>query len=82
MTSEYDCPEMMELLVDYLEGELDDQKKAELEAHLELCPPCLNFLETYRETSEICRKALRREMPDALKSNLLSFLRRECGEES
>lgn len=74
----YDCNELMDLLVDYLEDDLDDEQTAHLERHLELCPPCVNFLESYKKTGELCRRALRREMPAELKTNLMSFLDKKC----
>ena len=74
----YECPEMMDLLVDYLEDELDDAQLEHLEFHLELCPPCMAFLESYKETGSVCRDALKKEMPTELKSNLHSFLSKAC----
>ncbi len=76
----HECPDMMDLLVDYLEDELADDQRKDLEFHLELCPPCMNFLQTYKETGSICRAALQREMPTALKSNLRDFLSKKCCE--
>lgn len=74
----YDCAEMMDLLVDYLEGDLGEAEIDRLELHLDLCPPCVNFLETYKKTGKVCREALRREMPDQLKTRLHDFLHKEC----
>ena len=69
---------MMDLIVDYLEEELDDVKRKDLEFHLELCPPCMNFLETYKATGSVCRDALAQEMPTALKVTLRDFLSQKC----
>lgn len=44
------CAELVELVTDYLEGVLDDATRAELEAHLALCPGCDTYLEQIRET--------------------------------
>lgn len=74
----HECPEMMDLLVDYLEEELDEEKRKHLEFHLELCPPCMNFLDTYKQTGHVCREALKQEMPSALKSSLRDFLSHKC----
>ena len=35
------CPEVLSLVYDYLDGEIDDERRAEVRAHLEECPPCL-----------------------------------------
>lgn len=74
----HECPEMMDLIVDYLEEELDDEERRHLEFHLELCPPCMNFLQTYKQTGTVCREALERQMPSALKSSLHDFLSHAC----
>ena len=74
----HECPEMMDLLVEYLEDELEETAKKKLEFHLELCPPCKNFLSTYRDTGKVCRSALEREMPSELKTNLHAFLSKKC----
>jgi|tagenome__1003787_1003787.scaffolds.fasta_scaffold20761013_2 anti-sigma factor RsiW len=44
------CQEVVELLTDYLEGELDDDTRAELEAHLGLCPGCDAYFAQMRRT--------------------------------
>ena len=46
------CQEVVELVTDYLEGELDDATRAELEAHLALCPGCDTYLEQMKVTIE------------------------------
>jgi len=44
------CQEVVELVTDYLEGELDEATRTELEAHLALCPGCHAYLEQMRQT--------------------------------
>lgn len=44
------CQEVVELVTDYLEGELDAGTRAELEAHLALCPGCGAYLAQMRQT--------------------------------
>lgn len=75
MTSK--CDGALKHLVDYLEGELGDSEREELEQHFSDCPPCLRFLETYRDTGTMCKKALEREMPSEMKESLLVYLRTE-----
>ena len=40
------CKECLELLHDYLEGELDPAVSASLEEHFKDCPPCIAFVNT------------------------------------
>ena len=44
------CQEVVELVTDYLEGELDDATRTELEAHLALCPGCDAYLVQMKAT--------------------------------
>lgn len=76
--TKHECAELMDLLVDYLEGDLTEPQEERLEFHLELCPPCVNFVESYKKTGKICREALEHQMPNALRTNLHSFLKKSC----
>lgn len=69
------CNGALKHLVDYLEGELDKAEREALESHFSDCSPCMRFLETYRVTGTVCKRALEREMPSEMKSSLLEFLR-------
>jgi len=44
------CREIVELVTDYLEGDLDADSTTALEAHLDLCPGCERYVEQIRET--------------------------------
>ena len=44
------CREIVELVTDYLEGDLDAETAAAFEAHLDLCPGCERYVEQIRET--------------------------------
>lgn len=70
----YSCQDSIHLLRDYLDGEMPTELAAALKAHLELCPPCVDFVQGYRKTPELCRKALEARMPEAMSARLTSFL--------
>ncbi len=76
------CSRALEHLVDYLEDELEPEEREALEEHLAACPPCVRFLETYRATGTICKKALEHEMPTEMKQSLLAYLRSQTHTES
>jgi anti-sigma factor RsiW len=44
------CQELVELVTDYLEGQLDPERVAALDAHLELCDGCDVYIEQMRQT--------------------------------
>lgn len=72
------CKECIDLLVDYLEGALPEAQEKHLDEHFLGCPPCLDFLDQYRASSTLCRKALDTEMPRELSDKLKEFLHKEC----
>ena len=44
------CCEIVELVTDYLEGDLDADVTTALETHLDVCPGCARYVEQIRET--------------------------------
>jgi hypothetical protein len=67
----------VDLLVDYLEGTLPPARARALEIHLDLCPSCVCFLNTYRGTVDVARTLPVEEIPPELTNQLIAFLRRE-----
>lgn len=52
------CQQVIEFLMQYLEGELSHKDRAEFDKHLGLCPSCVNYLESYRSTIMLGKMAL------------------------
>jgi anti-sigma factor RsiW len=52
------CRELIEFLADYLDGELAAEERAAFDAHLAVCPYCVDYLASYRETIHLGRRAL------------------------
>ncbi len=71
----YTCKDAIDLLRNYLDGEMPAETRAHLEQHLGDCAPCEDFLKTYKATPGLCREALAKKMPEALSRNLTEFLR-------
>lgn len=71
------CKECIDLLLDYLEGELPVDVRARLEAHMGGCESCDTFLKQYSATPGMCRKALAAQMPENIAKRLTDFLRVE-----
>jgi anti-sigma factor RsiW len=57
------CKELVDFLDDYLEDALPEGQRCVFEHHLGDCPPCLDYLESYRRTVQAARAALD---PDAV----------------
>lgn len=73
------CRDVIGLLADYLESTLTDELLADLERHLEDCPPCRAYLRTYRRTKELTGRAGQVEMPEEMKARLRELLVRQLG---
>lgn len=56
------CREISEFLLAYLEQELDERERVEFERHLQRCPPCIHYLDGYRETVALVRTCGRAEL--------------------
>lgn len=70
------CKECLDLLYDYLDGDLDPEASKELDEHFKDCPPCISFLNTYKSTSELCRETLGNiDIPEAVQARLLEYLK-------
>jgi anti-sigma factor RsiW len=44
------CQELVELVTDYIEGQLDEAASDRFEAHIAECPACTLYLEQMRKT--------------------------------
>ena len=50
------CTEIIGFLADYIDGALPAETQHEFERHLKVCPSCVAYLESYRETIRACRE--------------------------
>jgi anti-sigma factor RsiW len=50
------CRELAELLLEYVEGSLDPHRAGEVRTHLDRCPPCVRYVETYQLTIRLGRR--------------------------
>ena len=69
------CKECLELLSDYLDGELDPQTSSSLNEHFQDCPPCVAFLNTFKTSTNLCRDTIRQvDLPEVVQIKLKEFL--------
>jgi hypothetical protein len=71
------CKQMTDLILSYLNDRLSPTLRREFEQHLRICPDCVNFLDTYKKTAALTGSLSAGEMPEIVRSNVLSFLRRK-----
>ncbi len=79
MTGMLKCKECFDLLMDYLDENLDAETRERLDEHFAACPPCVNFLESYQSCSDMAQQLRDQlvEIPQELESRLKAFLRQE-----
>jgi len=68
------CQDAIAILAEYLEATLPSDAGRELEAHLGDCPACVAYLNTYRRTRDVTKRAAQVEMPEDMKERLRAFL--------
>ena len=77
-TKSVTCEECIEVLVDYVDGSMDAVTLQAFEAHFADCPPCVDFLKTYKATITVSKKVFDEPIPDSVSQRLRSFLRQKC----
>lgn len=60
------CKQMFARLSEYLDMELPPAICKEIDSHFESCPPCIEFLDTFRKSIELCREYSPSERPAPL----------------
>ncbi len=71
-----ECRRIFALLSEYLDAELPADTCEQIAAHLNDCPPCVEFLESLRKTIALCRSLQvedrARPLSDAARAELRS----------
>jgi anti-sigma factor RsiW len=57
MTRMLTCRQVIAVLMEYVDGTLPAPKTRDVEAHLEICKPCRDFVAAYRVTPAVVRRA-------------------------
>jgi anti-sigma factor RsiW len=69
------CIEVVELVSDYLDGNLDPATERRVAAHLELCPPCVTYIEQVRQTVAALGRLPSDALPESAASELEAAFR-------
>jgi anti-sigma factor RsiW len=73
------CREFVELVTEHLEGTLPDELESAIGAHLELCEPCVEYLEQTRSTVRLLRTLPAPALPPVVQDRLLEVYARLHG---
>ena len=69
------CIELVELVTDYLEGNLDADDRARVERHLAGCDACTAYIDQMRVTIAVVGRVDVDDIPDAMKVELMHAFR-------
>lgn len=77
------CQKFVDSIIDYLEGTLTESEVRHFDQHLQRCPPCIRYFETYRLSIRIGKKACccdsdesGQPLPEALIQSILTACRK------
>ncbi len=52
------CRELIDFIADYLDHQLSPEARHEFERHLNVCPSCVRYLESYKQTIQLGKMAM------------------------
>ena len=73
--TDLECRQIADLLGDYFDGSLPRATRELIDFHIDGCPPCVAFLNTYKGTMDAARKLPEVPIPPELKHRLLAVLK-------
>jgi anti-sigma factor RsiW len=73
--TDLECRQIADLLGDYFDGSLPRETRELIDFHIDGCPPCVAFLNTYKGTMDATRKLPEVPIPSELKHRLLAVLK-------
>ena len=68
------CRDLVQLLIDFVSGELPPDHQARVQQHLQACPPCVAYLQTYQHTIRLARRLPCQPLPAELERRLKTLL--------
>lgn len=74
------CEELLQMLNDYVDGEIDPAVCTEFETHLQGCNPCQIVVDTIRKTITLYQNERMYELPIAFRQKMHTTLREKWKE--
>ncbi|MCC6995668.1 MAG: zf-HC2 domain-containing protein [Deltaproteobacteria bacterium] len=75
------CKKVVDLLTEYLEGDLPSADQKSLDEHFQYCPPCVEYLHQMKKLGPLAREAAIEDaggVPPTVAARLEDFLREQC----
>jgi mycothiol system anti-sigma-R factor len=76
------CQEAIETLYNFLDGELTDRRRYEIQVHLEECSPCLEAFDFEAELKLVIARKCRDQVPSDLRDRVREALLKASRESS
>lgn len=70
-----DCLDAVEDLYSYLDGEIDDEKRQVIQAHLDECGPCLEAFGFQDDVKRLVSERCKSELPEGLRDKVLAAIK-------
>lgn len=68
------CRQLIDFIVDYVDGVLDERSREDFERHLNVCRSCQAYLASYRETMNLAKIAVTDEPLDDVPEDLVQAI--------
>ena len=79
---EVDCREALHRIYHFLDGELTHDRRAEIEAHLNCCSPCLEMFGFEAELRRVVANKCRDTVPEGLRARIAESINHEHASEA
>jgi anti-sigma factor RsiW len=75
------CRDFVDFLIDYYERKLPEEQYAKFQEHMQLCPPCVEYLRSYEQTIKLGKAAfecLDNEIPPDVPDGIVQAILEAC----
>ena len=72
-----DCDDAVHRLYHFLDGELDDTRRADIQQHLDDCLPCLEAFDFEAELRQVIAMKCRDQVPESLRLRVAEAIHHE-----
>jgi len=72
-----DCTEAVHRIYHFLDGELTDDRRSQIQRHLDECPPCLEAFDFEAELRQLLADKCRERVPDGLRERIAAVIQHD-----
>ena len=68
--ADHDCSDTLHELYHFLDGEMTDEKRMIVQAHLDACPPCFEAYDFEAELRQVVQRKCQERVPESLRARI------------